>query len=104
MTEELNNNTPAEPATILDACKMALRITTDAFDDELNGYISAAELDMGIAGVVYESVDDLVKKAIITYVRMSFGNPPNYDRLKAAYDEQKAQLQTATGYTVWGGR
>lgn len=25
-----------------------------------------------------------------------------YDRLKAAYDEQKAQLRTATGYTDWG--
>jgi hypothetical protein len=79
-----------------------MRITTDAFDDEISSYINAAELDLGIAGVVYEAVDDLVQKAIITYVRMSFGNPPNYDRLKAAYDEQKAQLQTATGYTEWG--
>ena len=109
MTEELNeglgNETPTpseEATTLLDVCKLALRITTDAFDDELNGYISAAELDLGIAGVVYEAVDDLVQKAIITYVRMSFGNPPNYDRLKAAYDEQKAQLQVATGYTEWG--
>lgn len=83
-------------------CKTAMRITTDAFDDEITSYINAAELDLGIAGVIYEAVDDLVQKAIITYVRMSFGNPPNYDRLKAAYDEQKAQLQVATGYTEWG--
>ena len=87
---------------MLTNCKTAMRITTDAFDDEISTYINAAELDLGIAGVVYEAVDDLVQKAIITYVRMSFGNPPNYDRLKAAYDEQKAQLQTATGYTEWG--
>lgn len=89
-------------AEMLTNCKTAMRITTDAFDDEISSYINAAELDLGIAGVVYEAVDDLVQKAIITYVRMSFGNPPNYDRLKAAYDEQKAQLQTATGYTEWG--
>lgn len=89
-------------AEMLTNCKTAMRITTDAFDDEIQSYINAAELDLGIAGVVYEAVDDLVQKAIITYVRMSFGNPPNYDRLKAAYDEQKAQLQTATGYTEWG--
>ena len=87
---------------MLTNCKTAMRITTDAFDNEISSYINAAELDLGIAGVVYEAVDDLVQKAIITYVRMSFGNPPNYDRLKAAYDEQKAQLQTATGYTEWG--
>lgn len=89
-------------AEMLTNCKTAMRITTEAFDDEITSYINAAELDLGIAGVVYEAVDDLVQKAIITYVRMSFGNPPNYDRLKAAYDEQKAQLQTATGYTEWG--
>ena len=89
-------------AEMLTNCKTAMRITTEAFDDEIQSYINAAELDLGIAGVVYEAVDDLVQKAIITYVRMSFGNPPNYDRLKAAYDEQKAQLQTATGYTEWG--
>lgn len=89
-------------AEMLANCKTAMRITTDAFDDEITSYINAAELDLGIAGVVYEAVDDLVQKAIITYVRMSFGNPPNYDRLKAAYDEQKAQLQVATGYTEWG--
>jgi hypothetical protein len=89
-------------AEMLTNCKTAMRITTDAFDDEISSYINAAELDLGIAGVVYEAVNDLVQKAIITYVRMSFGNPPNYDRLKAAYDEQKAQLQTATGYTEWG--
>lgn len=87
---------------ILEMCKVSLRMTTDAYDDELTTYINAALLDLGIAGVVYESLDELVQKAIVTYVRMSFGNPPNYDKLKAAYDEQKAQLQTASGYTVWG--
>lgn len=89
-------------AEMLANCKTAMRITTDAYDDEITSYINAAELDLGIAGVIYEAVDDLVQKAIITYVRMSFGNPPNYDKLKAAYDEQKAQLQVATGYTEWG--
>jgi hypothetical protein len=33
---------------------------------------------------------------------MNFGEPEDYDRLKASYDEQKAQLSTATGYTHWG--
>lgn len=87
---------------ILEMCKVSLRMTTDAYDDELETYINAALLDLGIAGVIYSSLDELVQKAVVTYVRMSFGNPPNYDKLKAAYDEQKAQLQTATGYTVWG--
>lgn len=87
---------------LIDTCKMALRVTTDAYDEEIYEYIEAAKLDLGIAGVEYAVADSLVNKAILTYVRMSFGAPANYDKLKAAYDEQKAQMMMATGYTDWG--
>lgn len=87
---------------MLDKVKMALRITTDAYDDELTDLISAAALDLGVAGVVPgESQDELVARAIITYCKMSFGLPEDYDKLKASYDEQKAQMSNATGYTDW---
>lgn len=87
---------------LLDDCKMAMRVVTTAYDSEILAYIDAAKLDLGIAGVEVPQVDDaLVNKAIMTYVRMSFGAPSNYDKLKAAYDEQKAQLMNATGYTDW---
>lgn len=89
-------------ARMLDLCKTALRVTTTAYDTEIEAYITAAELDLGIAGVeLPQTADALIKKAIMTYVRMSFGDPANYDRLKASYDEQKAQLQNASGYTDW---
>lgn len=82
--------------------KMALRITTTSYDTELTDLIEAAKLDMGVAGVVLPStLDELVTRAIITYCKMSFGLPEDYDRLKASYDEQKAQLVTHTGYTQW---
>ena len=86
----------------LDNVKMALRITTTAYDSELTYLIAAAELDLGIAGVeVPVSLDELVERAIITYCKMHFGIPEDADRLKRSYDEQKAQLVTATGYTDW---
>ena len=87
---------------LLDNCKMALRVTTNSYDNEINAYIDSAKLDLKIAGVETATPDPLVNKAIMTYVRMSFGAPANYDQLKAAYDEQKAQLMNATGYTDWG--
>lgn len=87
---------------MLKKVKVALRITTDAFDDELTDLIAAAMLDLGIAGVVLPSeLDALITKAIITYCKMSFGLPEDYDQLKRSYDEQKAQLSNATGYTIW---
>lgn len=89
---------------MLELVKLALRISTTAYDDELISLISAAQLDLGIAGVVVPGeLDDLVKRAVITYVKVHFGEPDEYDRLKASYDEQKAQLSMATGYTVWTG-
>lgn len=88
---------------MLEKVKLALRITTTAYDSELTDLIASAQLDLGIAGVVIpDTIDALVTKAVITYCKMSFGLPEDYDRLKASYDEQKAQLQTATGYTDWG--
>lgn len=87
---------------MLDAVKLALRISTTAFDSEINDLIAAALLDLGVAGVVIPTdVDALVRTAVITYCRMRFGEPDDYDRLKRAYDEQKAQLATCTGYTDW---
>ena len=88
---------------MLELVKLALRLTTDAFDNELNMLIAAARTDLGIAGVVLpEQLDEICKRAIITYCRLNFGSPDEYDRLKASYDEQKAQLSMATGYTTWG--
>lgn len=91
---------------MLEKVKLALRITTNAFDSELNDLIDAAKIDLGIAGVdipvtTDQSVDVIVSKAIITYCKLNFGEPDQYDRLKASFDEQKAQLSMATGYTTW---
>ena len=85
--------------------KLALRVTTTAYDNDLNDLINAAKLDLGIAGVVLPTTLDAVcERAIITYCKLHFlGLSDNeWDRMKASYDEQKAQLTTATGYTNWG--
>jgi hypothetical protein len=89
---------------MLNKVKMALRIVTNSFDSELTDLIEAAKQDLGIAGVIVPSeLDAIVTRAIITYCKMSFGLPEDYDKLKASYDEQKAQLSNATGYTDWSG-
>ena len=86
----------------LDKIRMGLRITTTAYNDELTDLIVAAEQDLGIAGVVLPpELDEICLRAVITYCKMSFGLPDDYDKLKKSYDEQKAQLVTATGYTDW---
>lgn len=91
-------------ASTLESIKLSLRIVTDAFDGELENLIAAALADLNIAGVNGENVteaDPLVLIAVTTYCKMHFGEPDEYDRLKKSYDEQKAQLSMATGYTIW---
>lgn len=80
--------------------KLALRVTTNAFDVEINGLIAAACADLGVVGVNVDATtaDALLTRAIITYCRMNFGSPEDYDRLKKSYDEQKAQMISCTGY------
>lgn len=90
---------------MLEKVKLALRISTDAFNAELTSLIQAAMIDLGIAGVIKDVLTDepnaIITQAVITYCKMNFGLPEDYDRLKRSYDEQKAQLVTATGYTDW---
>ena len=88
---------------MLEKVKLALRITTDAFDSEIQDLIDAALADLGIAGVTtITGTDPLIIRAVTTFCRVNFGQPDDYDKLKYSYDEQKAQLQVATGYTNWG--
>lgn len=91
---------------MLNKVKLALQISTNTFDLELNGLISAAQIDLGIAGVeVPAQYDAIVDRAVICYCSYHFelehGDGSKADRLKKAYDEQKAQLSMATGYTQW---
>lgn len=95
---------------MLERVKLALLITSNTFDTELNTLISAAVKDLGIAGadtlvISTDSTDSLVIQAIISYCGYQFelihGEESRSERFKKAYDEQKAQLSMATNYTTW---
>lgn len=102
----MSDNEFFELVTALSKVKMALRLTEDDFDDQITDLIQAGLSDLGIAGVNGENAvisDSLVRQAVITYCKMNgFCDSSEFDRLKASYDEQKAQLSMATGWTDWG--
>jgi len=96
---------------MLDRVKLALLISSEDFDDELEDLIGGAVLDLNIAGVDDETTvsddptDKLVIRAIISYCGYHFelihGTLDRADAFKKSYDEQKAQLGMATNYTTW---
>lgn len=90
---------------MLDAVKLALAITVSDFDSEIDDLIQAALYDLHTNGVLAlgKQDDPLILQAVKTYVRAHFHSPADYDKLLAAYEEQKSHLMNATGYTVFGG-
>lgn len=104
---------------MLNEAKLAMRISTDAYDGEIAGLLDAGARDLEIAGVVLpgtvsfemtnEGIQDnstltdaLCQRAIITYARIHFGSPDDYERLREAYSVQKVQLMHAGDYTDYG--
>lgn len=96
---------------MLDKVKLALLISSDSFDDELEDLIDGAVLDLNIAGVDDATTvsdnptDKLIIRAICSYCGYQFelmhGTLDRAEAFKKSYDEQKAQLGMATNYTTW---
>ncbi len=101
---------------MLSEAKLAMRISTDAYDQEIASLLDAGAKDLTAAGIVLPGTvgftvdngavtdtstlaDNLVIRAIITYARMNFGSPDDYERLAAAYNSQKVKLMHAAAYT-----
>ena len=83
---------------MLDKVKTALRITTNKLDEEISDLIEAAKKDLGIVADKIDDKDPLTRQAIITYCRLNFGSPDDFDRLRESYWEQKAQLRANPNY------
>ena len=106
---------------MLNEAKLAMRITASAYDGEIAGLLDAAAKDLTAAGVVLPGTvafttattgavtdnstlkDALCQRALITYARMNFGSPEDYERLRESYDTQKVMLMHADRYTEYGG-
>lgn len=104
---------------MLKEAKQALRVTVNAYDAEIMDLLEAGARDLEIAGVRLPGLvshtetdgtvtdrstlkDPLCRRAILTYAAMRFGNPPNYEALREAYETQKVQLMHADCYTAYG--
>ena len=95
---------------MLDKVKLALLISSNDFDTELNELIGAALIDLQIGDVngdetVSTTTDAAIIRAVCSYCGYHFelehGALNRADAFKRSYDEQKAQLSMATGYANW---
>lgn len=87
---------------MLESVKLALRIKSNAFDNEIIGLIDACKIDLGLAGVCVTNNEDdpLIKNAIIFYCKANFGFNEDSDRWQKAYDNVKCALSLAGDYNA----
>jgi len=85
---------------MLEAVKLALRLTSTAFDDEITALIEACKKDLMVAGVgsIIET-DPLIKSAIKLYAKAYFGYVEDGETYKKSYDSLKNTLCLAGDYS-----
>lgn len=91
-----------ENELILEDVKIALRITTDAFDGEINDLILAAKRDLVISGITNTDTEDpLIKRAITVYIKAHFGyDNPDSVKFQESYDLLKRHLALVGDYNA----
>jgi uncharacterized phage protein (predicted DNA packaging) len=86
--------------------KLALRVTTNMFDGEIQDLIDAARLELVQSGISSEKAEDetegidpLIKRAITIYCKANFGfDNPDAERLQQSYEMIKQHLSLAGDY------
>ena len=89
---------------MLDIVKLALRISTNAFDGEISDLISAAILEMnhlGVTAATEDTEDPQIVSAVIAYCKWLFGANEDADRWRDVYHIKLGQLKAMSGYTTW---
>lgn len=90
---------------MLELVKKHLRITANAFDDEINSLINAAKADLKLAGVTATKANDtsdaLIVRAVAVYCKANFGyDNPDADRLLNSYNLLKLHLTLSAEYNT----
>ena len=89
---------------MLETIKTALRISTSAFDNEIQTLIDAAFLEMsglGVTAATSTTTDPQIISAVVSYCKWLFGNNEDADRWRDIYHIKLGQLKTMSGYTDW---
>jgi len=92
-------------ATILQAAKLALRITSanTSYDTEIQDLIDSASADMIESGVssskAYSYDDPMIRRAVITFCKANFGwDNPDAERLGQSFAAQVTKIAVTPEY------
>ena len=84
--------------------KQRVRLTTTAFDTEVQDLIDECKADLMLSGVLEEKIidtDPLILRAVSTYCRAYYeGDNVKAERLQASYESIKTHLSLSADYAA----
>ena len=87
---------------MLEKIKLALRLKSNAFDQEINDLILAGRLDLKTSGIkseLAESDDPLILRALVLYVQLHFGvQTIDHERVHKMYNSLVIHLGLSGDY------
>ena len=85
-----------------DKVKLALRISNDFYDNEINGLIEACKKELKLVGIAssnFYTSDYMITQAVILYCKANFGfDNSEADRYQKAYESLKSFLTLCPEY------
>lgn len=87
---------------MLASIKLALRIKSSAFDEEINELIESSKIDLQISGITkIKEEDPLIRQAIKTYCKANFGlDNKDREKYQSSYESLKQHLSLCGDYNV----
>lgn len=87
---------------MLESIKLALRIKSSAFDEEIIELIESSKTDLKISGITnIKEEDPLIRQAIKTYCKANFGlDNKDSEKYQSSYDMLKQHLSLCGDYNV----
>ena len=85
--------------TISNKVKLALRISHDLLDDEINDVITSAEQELvraGVDGALVLTPTELVESAIVTYAKAYYATGTEADRYAESFKYQCDNLRKSS--------
>lgn len=85
---------------MLQKMKKSMRISHNNLDSDIERNIEACELDLNMAGVWFESADDLIEKAIELYLKWQYDYGGKGEQFEKAYGNLKDALGLCGDYNI----
>lgn len=82
----------------IEKIKERLRITSDAFDAEVEDLVNACRKDMELSGIYGDLSNPLYFQAVVLYEKTYFGSSDDAEKMQKAYEALKTSMSLAGGY------